>query len=60
VSPFGIQKISNPNGRADVVGDMRGHAGDKLQIIHHLLLGAVLAIAIADFALSETTPTDFV
>jgi hypothetical protein len=33
------------------VRDVRGHAGDELQIIHHLLFGAVLAITIADLAL---------
>ena len=33
------------------VRDVRGHAGDELQIIHRLLLGAVLAITIADLAL---------
>jgi len=33
------------------VGDMRGHPGDELQIIHRLLLGAVLVITIADLPL---------
>jgi len=33
------------------VGDMRGHPCDELQIIHRLLLGAVLVITIADLPL---------
>jgi hypothetical protein len=33
------------------VGNMRSHPSDKLKIIHRLLLGAFLAIAVTNFAL---------
>jgi len=46
-SSIGVQAIVT-NHHLALVGDMRGHPGDELQIIHHLLLRAVPAPAIAD------------
>jgi hypothetical protein len=34
-----------------LVGNMRGYPGDKLQVIHRLLLGTLLAISVTNFAL---------
>jgi hypothetical protein len=46
----GLQAVISDSDLA-FVRDVRGHAVAEPQIIHHLLLGAVLAITIADLAL---------
>ena len=46
----GVQAIV-PNHDLPLVGDMGGHPGDELQIIHRLLVGRVLTVSLPDLAL---------
>ena len=47
---IGIQAVIAHHDLA-LVGDMGCHPGDEFQIVHHLLLGAVLSMPEADLAL---------
>ena len=46
----GVQAVVADHDLA-LVGNMRSRPGDELQIVHHLQIGALLAVPIADLAL---------
>jgi len=45
----GVQPVLTDHDLA-LVGNVRGHPGDKLQIIHRLLVGRVLTVSVTDLA----------